>query len=108
MPTNTDTDSDDRSSYTRTDSAATTAGAGPARVVRVPEGSRAPDSLLTLLDRFKAARRRRDASPYGSPAWTSANREIETLQRQIFDLSLDEPADRAVGPVSPPEGSSLN
>ena len=46
--------------------------------------------LLSLLRRFKAARRRRDDAQYGSPSWLDADGEIASLQRQIFDLPLED------------------
>lgn len=45
---------------------------------------------MRLLHAFKAARRRRDESVYGSREWDAADREIQRLQRAIFDLSFED------------------
>ena len=46
--------------------------------------------LMSLLGRFKAARRRRDDSQYGSASWLDADGEIASLQREIFTLPLED------------------
>jgi hypothetical protein len=53
--------------------------------------------LMGLLQEFRAARQRRDESPLGSDEWDIAESEIVHLQRQIFDLTPDDPMHLAGG-----------
>jgi hypothetical protein len=46
--------------------------------------------LMSLLGRFKAARRRRDDAQYGSASWLDADGEITSLQREIFTLPIED------------------
>ena len=49
-----------------------------------------PWALMRLLHQFKAARQRRDDASYGTPDWDVANDDIERLQHEIFEVSLDQ------------------
>jgi hypothetical protein len=52
--------------------------------------SRPASRLFGLLQLFKAARQRRDDASVGSAEWNAADADITDLQRQIFDLTLDD------------------
>jgi hypothetical protein len=56
--------------------------------------------LFALLQLFKAARRRRDDAALGSAEWDAADVDITELQRQIFDLTVDDQS-AAPAPLPP-------
>jgi hypothetical protein len=58
--------------------------------VAAPWQSRPASRLFGLLQLFKAARQRRDDASVGSVEWNAADADITDLQRQIFDLTLDD------------------
>ncbi len=48
-------------------------------------------ALKGLLHAFKAARTQRDEAPYGSSDWAEADGDLQGIQREIFELSFEEP-----------------